>query len=853
MIIKATSHTIKTIWMVILFIFLIFFALIGTLIYGISLDSITLPKVKIEQLYIKLDKKIILTAEHVRIDAQTQKDTSLEESALVIKYFPYLNQLFKTIVIQKLSYDNETFSLSYEDNAFNVESNHLSANVQLTPTDTHSFDVTLSKVHLKDYELSLEGKASIDLQRQQYAFEGSVEAFGILGVAIVDIRDDLLSYHFQADHFTNKELSALMNFISPKAELDPLAKAWIHENIVGASYQLHFVEGKYNLTTEDYFPNDIRGRVTLRDANVTFEPSVPAAHIDEIGILFENDRLLFDVKEATYENKQVEHVDVYIYNLLAKGTGIVVDLNATSQLDASIHKILHAFNIRIPIVQTSGTTQSHVRLAIKFLPYDLNATGEFRIEPSHFLLDGMPMYSHYGTVRLDNTLVYLDNANIRYKDLFDINATGTYTTKEDRFEGAIDINALSIDFGETHLLDIRNLSDQEAFLHSDTQGVHIALPTFKSHLTFDTGKNLFRFNDLEPLKPFSPLMDSFGLSSGIATVFTKDFEHFDANVSVQKLSTPFIENNTSVTALDIALSTNTHILDASTLDNKLSLHFDKEITVYINDMNLSIPQKEDTLETPIPITVHGKNSSLIIEESTKSILSDAYTIRLKGSDFHIKSTKAKTDFEVDKTSKHFSLHSSSMDDTFANALIGATYMNEGSFSLQMEGKSSKANQGSFILQNTYIKELKFFNNLMATINAIPSLIVFTDPNFNQKGYFVKNGYIEFDQEGECFTIKDMLLRGSSADIVGNGRLNFDDNTLELDLQIRTLKTFSSIIDMIPLVGGVILGEDKKISTRITVTGTTDDPKVETHLVTDTLMSPLNIIKRTLELPLELFK
>ncbi len=417
----------------------------------------------------------------------------------------------------------------------------------------------------------------------------------------------------------------------------------------------------------------------------------------------------------------------------------------------------------------------------------------------------------------------------------------------------MDINALSLKFGETHLLSIASLADQEAYLVIDKNTTHIALPTFDSTLSFREKSNVFTFKDMMLLKNHSPLMDQLNLSAGTVLVRTHDFENFEANISLNKLSTPLLENNTSVENLNLFLKTNSRIVDASTYDQKLSLHYDKALTVHINDLNLSVPKEESSFDTPIPIVLHGKNSSLLIKDTPKAILSDAYTIGLKGSDLSIKSKKGKTEFDVEKKSTYFSLHSASMDDYFTNALLGNSYFKGGNFSLNLEGKSSEENHGTFIVQNTYIKELKFFNNLMATINAIPSLIVFTDPNFNQKGYFVQNGFIDFDQEGDCFTIKDMLLRGSSADIVGNGQVNFADNSIALDLQIRTLKTFSSIIDMIPLVGGLILGEDKKISTHITVSGTIDNPKVETHLVTDALMSPLNIIKRTIELPLELFK
>ena len=82
MIIKATSHTIKNIWIFILLIFLTFITFLGTLIHGIAIDSISLPKLKIEQLYIKLDKKLIVTIEKLEIEAQTQNDTSLKRVLL---------------------------------------------------------------------------------------------------------------------------------------------------------------------------------------------------------------------------------------------------------------------------------------------------------------------------------------------------------------------------------------------------------------------------------------------------------------------------------------------------------------------------------------------------------------------------------------------------------------------------------------------------------------------------------------------------------------------------------------------------------------------------------------------------
>lgn len=816
--------------------------------HGISIPTIVLPKVKIEQLYIKLDKKLIVTIEHLSIDKTTQTDTSLEESAWVIEHFPLFNQLFHSVEIQKLDYDNESLYFSFLNDTFFVTSTHLDTHLQFSPTSRHRFDVTILKADLKDFNLSVEGKASVDLEKDTYTFEGNFTTFGIQGLSILELNKNLLTYHVQTENFTNENLTHLMNFIAPRAELEPLAKAWIHENIIASSYQLNFFEGKFDLKTQEYFPMEMRGSATVKDANVFFAPLAPPAHIDEIGLVFQEDKLIFDAINPRYQDKTVENVNVYLYTLLGKGTGIVVDINATAKLDQDIHKILHAFKINIPIEQHTGESKSELHLNIKFLPYDLNATGLFKITPSDFTLSGVPMHSDFGEIKLDNRLVYLDKTNLSYKDIFDINASGLFDTTRNRFDGMMDINSLKLDFGETHLLNLFHLPQQEALLSIDANATEITLPTLNAKMRFEKDMNHFSLQDLSKLHFYSPLMQQLDIKEGNASVSTKDFHTFEATASLSNLSTPLLDNLKPINEFEIALKTDTQRLDISTTDNKLSLHFDKELTLHVKNLNISIPQGDTPLNIPIKTTIFGENSSLIDTDNNRTILSERYTMSLYKDKVRLNSKHNQSSFEYDEQMGHYSIQANSLDAEETNALLNKHYFYQGDFSLSLEGKDTNTMQGTFIMQKTFIKDLKFFNNFMATINAIPSLLVFSNPNFNSEGYFVNNGYVEFNQTKDAMHIQEIHLRGSSADIFGKGVINLETKELNLALQIRTLKTFSSALDMLPLVGGLILGEDKKISTNITVTGSLDDPKIETHLVADTLMTPVHILKRTLELP-----
>lgn len=853
MIIKATSHTINTIWKSLLLILLVFVALIGALKYGIQIDNLTLPKIKVSQLYIKLDKKLIVEIETLVIEKETQADTSLEKIAQVIKNFPYLNLFFSQVTIRKMSYENEDIHLVFKDNIFYLESKHLNVNLKITPLGRFSLDLEIEEAFLKDFSLHLKGKTHINLQDKIYTFKGDFETFGINGIALLDITNNLLNYHLQADTFTNVELTNLMDFLAPQTELEPLAKAWIHQNIIAKSYKLHYLEGKLNLQNFDYFPLQMKGLATAKDVIVAFEPTVPPAHADEIGIELKEDKLLFDVKNPTYEQKAIQRANVFIYNLLTKGTGIVVDLDAISKLDGAIHKILHAFDIRIPITQTSGETDAYIRLDIKFLPYDINATGKFKVKKSDFTLNGLEMFSQSSEIRLDNNLVYLDKTNLRYKTLFDITTTGLFDTKNEIYTGLSDINALMLDFSGARLLDIKDLKDQNSTMRIDTNATHINIPNLGTHIEFQKYNNLFSFDELSKIAPFSPFMQENGVKNGALVVSTKNFEKFIASIDVQDASTPLLDNNTPLTSFKASLSTDTKTLDVHTLDEKVSVHFDKKLAINVTDLNISLPKDDEPFYSPIHISIKGKNSSFIDLQSLRTILSDSYTLDLLGDNITLHSKKGISTFDYIKEKKRLKINSDKLNDDFINNLFSKSYFKQGDFILQLEGENDKNFHGIFIMHETSIKDLKFFDNLMATINAIPSLIVFSDPKFNQGGYFVKNSYVNFSKNDEIMTITDMRLIGNNADISGTGTIDFKTNQLDLKLKLKTLKTFSNAIDFVPIVGGIILGEDRRFSTNINVKGEIDDPKIQTNLILDTIKSPFNIIQRTLELPLEIFK
>jgi hypothetical protein len=70
----------------------------------------------------------------------------------------------------------------------------------------------------------------------------------------------------------------------------------------------------------------------------------------------------------------------------------------------------------------------------------------------------------------------------------------------------------------------------------------------------------------------------------------------------------------------------------------------------------------------------------------------------------------------------------------------------------------------------------------------------------------------------------------------------------MKLAIQTARELGSFVGNLPLLGYILLGKDKSITIGLEITGSLNQPVVNTTTVSDILTLPLQLIKRTLESP-----
>ena len=112
---KIISLIMKKIWRILIPAVLIFVIFIAILKHGVKIENIDAGDFKIEQLYIKLDKKLILRAQNIEIPKQSAKDSS--EAALLdlSKNIVWIDRLFDEILLERVKFLNSESMLFYKD------------------------------------------------------------------------------------------------------------------------------------------------------------------------------------------------------------------------------------------------------------------------------------------------------------------------------------------------------------------------------------------------------------------------------------------------------------------------------------------------------------------------------------------------------------------------------------------------------------------------------------------------------------------------------------------------------------------------------------------------------------------
>lgn len=820
------------------------------LFYGVKIDKFETDQVKLEELYIKLNKKLIFEAKNIFIKNDLPKihapQNSKQSVQTAINAFSWINRLFERIHIINVAFDENNATLVFSNDIYYAESPFLDF-VARVEQNGDEFEMNIDELWLKDYDLTLFGKLKSNFKAKTHKFDGNFIGYGISGNLDFNASKNILDYHF-SDILANN-LRPLIYAISTDTDMSEDLREWLTQKISASEYKIPSLVGKLNLKTAEYYPRDIESVGYARDLNVSFHHTLPPARANFAQLTLRNGNLYFDFDKIFYQNADLNSSHVIIERVLEKGTNIFVNLRTKSLLDEKIGKILKAYDINLPLSQKSGKTDANLTLEIKAVPYDLKTYGNFVLRDSDIEISGAKFHTNHAKIDLNGTKVEI-NANLAMKGLFDSQISGLIDIHKMRGEFKTNFSSLTIKNIYKNTLNTTATLD---FNSKDTI-LKFAKPNVK--LSFAKNTNRIEIPDIMELKQGSKLMKDLGVLGGELSLETADFDDMSVDIKNAKLDFDLLrdKNGKIYNSDDVSMHIKNGSVKGATKSDHLGFEVAKNGDVSINLKNIDfLLNLSDNNGGDLPkLAFNAQKTRVVLLDFNRTLDFDNFYGTTNGKNVNFNGKMGHGDVSLVKTAKLINLDASGISGEYANAIIGQESFNEGIFKLKIYGTQASKLNGEIFIQNAYLKDFTFYHGLLSFLDSVPSLLTFKTPDFNQKGFTIKNGKIYFAKNDNIISLKGVNFIGTSADIAGLGTINLRDNSLNIDLEIKYLKDASKIIGSIPVVSQIFLGRDKKLSVIIKVDGTLEKPKFKSQFANDLLSTPFTLIKNVLELPLSIF-
>ncbi|QOW64178.1 AsmA-like C-terminal domain-containing protein [Campylobacter hepaticus] len=851
----------KKILFIVIFFVILILALFIILKNGIVISSIQFDFLKLEQLYIKLDKKLIVRAKNITInqnnDALNVKPKHHTASADILKItknLKYLYTFVEEIDIQNLNIKDNYVRILFKDNEFFIDNDLLFLKLRLQGQDKE-LRADIRTLLLKDYNVNIDGNLSINTQSEFYYFQG--KAYGELldFNASISYKNKNLAY--KIEDLNIKDIEKLVQNINKRVALPQDLNLWVGHRAKGDFYHLDYLEGFIDFTKNNYYLDNINALGYVNNVKVRLDDEINAIEIPKLDFTLTKQKLDFVFNKAFYNGSDLSSSKIYLYDLFnERKAGIYLRIKSENlKFDEKLAKALKNYHFSLPFYQKSGKIKSDLEFKIDFhdkgeIAYD----GILALDNVHISLADFNITRAF--LKLNQNDLNIENASIKNGFLeADFNAKFDL----EKQQGQFDTQITRFYFSHGELLDLKN---QRVNIDLDySNDINISIPKWNLVLNFKDGLEA-RLNNAKMFLDHSTLLKKFGLIDAKQLYYhTFDFEDFNASISDAYFKNDLYingkipyENDTFMILKDKGITqiqTQSNIISAKISPKNKEIHlknlsyFYKKDSHSLNDLNFDIfTNLQNT-------SFGGANIALILVDLNKTLAFDKVEANLKEGALNLKGFRKKTYFNLYYSPNDLRLNINNANDSYFNEFFQKQAVQDGVFNLNIKGSSPEYFDGEINFKNTHVKDLKGINQLISFIDTVPSLLMFKSPTFNQKGLKLHDGKIVFSRKKDLLNVSAINLNGDSVDIYGLGTLNLRSNTLEFNLELKTLKSASEAISKVPIINYVILGKNQEISTNLKIDGSIDNPKFHSEIFTDTLKTPFNLIKNIIQLPANL--
>jgi hypothetical protein len=339
------------------------------------------------------------------------------------------------------------------------------------------------------------------------------------------------------------------------------------------------------------------------------------------------------------------------------------------------------------------------------------------------------------------------------------------------------------------------------------------------------------------------------IKSGSATVKTSDNKRYSFSGKATWPSSYLYDKKGPIKLFPFSGTTNDKTTTLKLLNGRITYNSaQKQVNLsrlYIDGKKvLDQNKKKSTKATKIRV----KGTQSLIRYEKYVLLTDRFDLRVNGKNTIFVATKDGDTVRVELNGDAIVVKAHRIKAPMLRALIHFGGLRGGYYSLDLQGNTKGTMKGVITIDGGSVSSFKTYNNMIALFNTVPALASLSNPGFSKSGFDVRNGRIEFRVVKDRIFFDMIYIDGKSAAISGEGTVSTLNGAINMDLAVRTARGIGKLIGSLPIVGYILMGKDKSITTGVKVTGTLENPKVNTNIVMETLLSPFEMFTRVLQSP-----
>lgn len=445
---------------------IIFFVIVLVLLFtgyrilsdGFHIKSLKIGKINIQELYLKLDNKLILDVNKLDISGYfktpSKKSFDIESVTDNVKYGIWAISYFQKLSIKKIILDNQNeASVIYDGKQYALQFPNIEANFAIEDNDK---DIRLKIINLalKKIGFQSDGDIIYSTQTRRLGFN-----------LIVSVIDDK-SQKLYLQGITNLKVLKLkaktseiknIDFLKPyfsENEEDKDLREWLFEKIKFSNLEIKSAQIQATLTKNNFLSSIIKNadiKATIKDPKISLDGSIQPIVAKTATLKLQNEKLSIGLQNPTYDDIDLEGSNVELSNLLDSTNLQIKILSKNAYYANPIKNLLKIYNIELPIDSVDSPIDVNLLISLQFLQDSspiVSVKGQINTEQSNFSLYQTPLSAKDVKVSLDIApeyeYVYINTANTHYENMADLDANITLNLMQKTLQANTKIHKIHI-------------------------------------------------------------------------------------------------------------------------------------------------------------------------------------------------------------------------------------------------------------------------------------------------------------------------------------------------------------------------------------------------------------------------